>query len=187
MQKNTGPPTAEQMLLVQGIYERYRAMIYKFAKGRTRDESEADDVVSETLLRLFRNADKLRDMHEGEIIDYTVQTVLSAAGDLNRKHRSEQRRFRPLDEEDLPDYEPDPAERYTERETELRLRRHLWETLSELKEADRVLLVGKYLEERSDEALARQLGVKAASIRMKLTRARARARKIMQRKEVGDE
>ena len=33
MPRDPGPPTREQMLLVQGVYERYRAMIYKFAKA----------------------------------------------------------------------------------------------------------------------------------------------------------
>lgn len=189
MPRSTGPPTREQMLFVQGIYQQYRSVIYKFAKARTRDESEADDVVSETLLRLFRNADKLRDMHENELIDYTVQTVFSAASDLNRRHRTEMKYFRVLDDDEaaFSEYEPGPEERFTEREAEQRRYARLYETLSELKAADRLLLVGKYIEEQSDEVLARQLGVKVSSIRMKLTRARTRAKRIMQRKEAGDE
>ena len=188
MRRNTAPPTREQMLLVQEIYERHRAVIYKYAMARTRDAAEADDAVSEALLRLFRNADKLRDMCDGEIVDYTVKTVLSAAADIGRRSKAEQKRLRALDESDseLPDPEPGPEEHIAEREAEKRTYRHLQATLDELRESDRVLLIGKYLEDRSDEELAQLLGVKASSIRMKLTRARMRAKRIMERKEGGD-
>ena len=189
MRRSTGLPGREQMLLVQGIYERNRAVIYKYAKARTRSETEADDVVSETLLRLFRNADTLKGLCEKEIVDYMVQTVFSAAADLGRRQRAERKRFRGLDEAEMAFWavEPDLEERFAEREEEQERYRRLWETLTELRETDRLLLVGKYLEERSDEDLARQLGVKASSIRMKLTRARGRARRIMEGKEAGND
>ncbi len=187
MTGNTGPPTEEQLRFIQGLYSSYKSLIYKFARARSRNEAETDDVASETLLRLFRNADRLMELHEKELIDYVTQTVLSVAADHNRKNRAEDRRFTPLEEESLGSAaEADPEDALVERETEDALIRNLYETLDELSEADRRLLVGKYMDCLSDEALARQLGVKAASIRMKLSRARNRARKRMERKEAED-
>ena len=98
MPRNTGPPTAEHLRFVEGVYERYRPLIYKFSVARSRDPSEADDAVSETLLRLFRNAGTLMGLHEKELVDYIVQTVCSVTADRARKHRSEERRLTSLDE-----------------------------------------------------------------------------------------
>lgn len=184
--RNAGPPTTEQMLFVQQIYERQRGLFYKIAMERGRGEAEADDIVSEALLRLFRNADRLRGLHERQLVDYIADTLRSSAVDLERRRRSEARRFVSLEEDDAPLLaDPDPESRFVERESESLLIRHLYETLSELRETDRLLLVGKYMEGASDEELARQLGVKTSSVRMKLTRARARARRLLERKENG--
>lgn len=184
--RNTGPPTTEQMLFVQSIYERYRGLIYRIALERARDPTEADEIVSESLQRLFRNADTLRPLHEKQLVDYLADTLRSVAGDFERRQRTESRRLVSLESEFTPPHAADPETELVERESENALIRRLYETLDELSETDRRLLVGKYMQGASDEALARQLGVKAASIRMKLTRARNRARKIMERKEVGD-
>ena len=184
--QSTGPPTAEQMQLVQSLYERYKGLFYQVASERARDGAETDDVVSEALLRLFRNADRLRGLEERALVDYIADTLRSVATDFGRRHGTERRLFFSLEEDDLPAMpEPGPEERYLLREGEQSLRRHLRETLLELSETDRALLVGRYYENATDEELARQLGVRPASIRMKLTRARKRARRILERKEGG--
>lgn len=54
---------------------------------------------------------------------------------------------------------------------------HLMEKLSP---EDQLLLHGKYIEGRSDQELAEQLGCKTDSIRMKMLRARKRAFRILQ-------
>lgn len=175
------------MRLVQTIYEKYRGLIYRLAMERARDKMEADDIVSETLQRLFRNAETLQSLREKQLVGYLGKTVHAVAVDTVRSNVSVSRRlisyedeYEPADE--YPGVESDLLERESERLTIKRL----YETLAELSETDRLLLVGKYMEDASDEALARQLGVKAASIGMKLTRARRRARKIMERKEAVD-
>ena len=57
------------------------------------------------------------------------------------------------------------------------------QALEELSDDDRALLLGKYASGRSDEELARMLGVRPDSIRKKLHRARQRAQRIILRKE----
>lgn len=51
-------------------------------------------------------------------------------------------------------------------------------------ESDRLLLEGKYFLELSDKELAQQVGCKPSSIRMKLTRARRNALKVIADREV---
>lgn len=186
MARSTGPPTARQMRFVEELYRQYRPLMYKYARGRNRGDDEADDIVSETLERLFRHADTVMGLNELQRMNYIVLTVKSAAEDLRRRREARERRFTRADEEDLIGFGPE--EMYIERESEDGLIRHLYETLEELSETDRLLLVGRYMRGLSDESLARQLGVKVSSIRMKLTRAKRRARRILEGKEAdGDE
>ena len=181
LSRSTGPPTAEQMWFVEGLFRKYRALMYKYARGRDRDQHEADDIVSEALKRLFRNADTLMALAEYQQSDYIVTTIRSVVGDHYRRRKTQERFHAQLGEEDIID--PGLEEDFIERESRDTQIRHLYETLDELQETDRLLLTGKYMSGLSDEALARQLGVKASSIRMKLTRARKRARRILEGKE----
>lgn len=59
------------------------------------------------------------------------------------------------------------------------LREQLAAVLEEISNDDRVLLEGKYILQYSDETLAMVLNCKVSSIRMKLTRARRRALKLI--------
>lgn len=168
------------MRYIAELYEKHRALMYKFAIGRNHGKDEADDIVSEALQRLFRHASKLMTMAELQRLDYIVLTVKSVAEDHYRRRQVIERRSQQVREEDLID--PGLEDFFIERESRDIRSRILYETLAEVSEADRVLLVGKYMQNLSDEVLARQLGVKPSSIRMKLTRARKRARSIMERK-----
>ena len=58
---------------------------------------------------------------------------------------------------------------------------------SQLSKEDQLLLEGKYLLEYSDPELAQLLGCQSASVRMKLTRARRRAQKLLKKEGVLDE
>lgn len=176
------------MLLVQSIYERHKGIMYKIAREHVREPADADDAVSNALLRLFRNAAKVRQLSGRALVTYIADTVRSAAVDGERRHRTEQRLFVSADTDDYGPAETAPSveEAYAAQErAETRLR-HLREALDELPEPDRALLIGKYLDGESDAMLASRLGVKPASVRMKLTRARDRARRIIERKEDGD-
>lgn len=174
------------MLFVQGVYERHKGIMYRVARAHVREQSEADDAVSDALMRLFRNAGRLRGLSERAIVDYVAEAVHSAAIDNERRRRTERSRLVSADADALEAngfYTMKSAEerRDEERRQELLLAR-LREALGELSEADRTLLVGKYIDGESDEALAARLGVQTASVRMKLTRARKRARRIIERK-----
>ncbi len=186
LKRDTGPPTAADMQLVQSIYERHKGIFYQIAMARARTPADADNVVSEAILRLFRYAPKLAELSEKALVCYVADTVFSASADLYRRQRSEDRRLVSADDQMPEVFLPGPEEEYAERETEERLRRYLAEALEELPESDRTLLIGKYVHGRRDAELAEALGVKPDSVRMKLTRARNRARTIMARKEAAD-
>ena len=68
MSRNTGPPRQEDMLLVQELYERHKGIMYKIARENVREPADADDAVSNALLRLFRNAPKLRQLGDRALV-----------------------------------------------------------------------------------------------------------------------
>lgn len=184
MHRSTGPPSRDDMLLIQHIYQRHKGILYQLAYSVTGSEMDADDAVSEAILYLFRRADRLRQLPEKALLSYAAKTVRSMATDIARRQRTEQRLFTSLDGAvfEPPDHAADPQARVlTEAEHAL-----VRETLAELSDTDRLLLVGKYVYGCRDGILARQLGVKPSSIRPKLMRARKRARAIMERKEAED-
>lgn len=185
MSRLTEPAPGADRELVRAIYEQHKGVMYRTARANVRDQAEADDVVNDALMRLFRNAGKLAGMERRAVAVYVADTVLSAAVDNERRHRAERRHTEAAPVTVPEEYIPGPEAGLLEREERSGRVLLLREALGELSEADRVLLVGKYVEGASDRALAERLGVKPASVRMKLTRARQRIRRIMERKEAG--
>ena len=115
-------------------------------------------------------------------------TVRSVAFNSERRKRTERRRLVDADVSELESVEfmPSYEEQFIEAEVHRDRLRYLRESLAELDETDRELLVGKYIAGQNDDELARRFGIKPESVRMKLTRARRRVRKMIERKESGN-
>ena len=115
------------------------------------------------------------------MVAYVVYTVRNTAINRLRKQSKERDRrvsFDELDQEYSLPLTLDELLILAENHRELVA---LWR---ELPEVDRLLLDGKYFLELSDAELAQQVGCKASSVRMKLTRARRNAMKAITDKEV---
>ena len=179
--RNNDPPAAADMRYIEELYRRYRGIMYKTALARAPTPADADDVVSEAVLRLFPHTDTLRALPERALIGYIAETTRRVAIDMGRRRSLESALFT-APGGPVPDALPGPEEAAV---TEARLQL-LQETLSELRAPDRALLTGRYLENKSDEELARELGVKPSGIRQKLSRARKRAAAIMRGKEADE-
>lgn len=184
--RTTRPPSAEGLRAAAELYEKHKGMMLKTAADHLRDETLAEDAVHDAVLRLAQRGARLRDMSEAEAARYAKLTVRSAAVDLERRLHRE--RLEALEE--TPDAlltDPGtPEEDYIARDTEARRLSLLPLVLDRLPPADRELLIGKYILDQSDEALARSLGVRPKSLLMKLTRARRKARILLERMESAD-
>mgnify|MGYP002626274011 CR=1 FL=1 len=183
MSRTQRPASSADREIVRVIYEQHKGVMYRTARANVRDQAEADDVVNDALMRLFRKADKLAAMDRPAVAAYVANTVFSAAMDNERRHHAERRRTERACTVMPDETVPGPEEGFLEHEERSDRVRLLHEALEELPEADRVLLVGKYVEGVSDQMLAARIGVKPASVRMKLTRARQRIKRIIERKE----
>ncbi|HYL40702.1 MAG TPA: sigma-70 family RNA polymerase sigma factor [Candidatus Binatus sp.] len=71
---------------LEGLYERYGAMAYALALRITRDGSAAEDVVQETFLGVWRNADRY-ELGRGSVRTWLLSIVHHRAIDLLRRRR----------------------------------------------------------------------------------------------------
>ena len=178
--------TAADMRFLSELFERHKGVMYKTALDMgLRDETEKSAAVHEALVRLSDKLDVLRglgDKGQAAYMATVVRNVILSAAD-NR--RIERRYVIDTDVSELVCLASDrsPEDEYIEREAHRRRLESMWQALDELSETDRRLLIEKYIDGRSDAELARSLGVDPSSIRMKLTRARRRAQRIILRKE----
>ena len=181
------PARDTDMALVADIYERHKGIMYKTALECIGDDSDKSVVVHDAIVRLAEHADTLRRLNDSALAVYVAATVRSVALNRERRKALERRIIMDVDISEVDDIDSGPTyeERFIEAEAHRDRLRYLREALSELSDTDRELLVGKYMSGESDEALARRFGVSPESVRMKLTRARRRAKAIIERKESG--
>lgn len=182
----TVPSDAEYLA---ALYERHVGVMYKTALECLDDDDAKDAVVHDALLRMYGKIAVLRALDERAVPAYIASVVRHVALERRRRQNTERRRFVPADLTELSELPSGHSleDDYAEREAHGERLRRMWEALGELSDGDRDLLIGKYASGKSDAELARMLGIKPESIRKKLTRAKQRARRIILRKEAGEE
>lgn len=171
---------------IEALYEKYRGLMFSTAY-RYGGEEDAEVVVNEAILRLARHVDTLRRLNEAALAVYVACTIQSVALNINRRRGTERRHTAERELSELTDLSagPGPEEQFLEREARAERLRLLREALAELKEADREILSEKYFANASDAALAAKYGISESGVRVRVSRARKRARALLERKEGG--
>lgn len=80
------------------LYEKYHNLMYHRAYEILNDEQIAEDAVSEALIKLAINIDKVGEAESTSAKAFTMQIVEHTAIDLYRKRRKEMERYRDLEE-----------------------------------------------------------------------------------------
>lgn len=143
-----------------GLYRAYAGDVRRFALFLSGDASLADDIVSETFIRMW-NARARVDLA-------TVKAYLFAiARNLYLHERRQAKRLAPIDA-DMSDPQPDPQQRMSAR---LELGAVL-EALQTLPEVDRSAVLMRADAGMSYEEIARTLGTSVAAAKVKVHRAR---------------
>lgn len=97
---------------IDELFARYETRLRRWAHGRlpaqARGALDTQDLVQETLLRVFHHLPGFEPRHPGAFRDYVWTTLWNAVRDLARKHR----RRGPSDplEDDVPGHAPSPLE-----------------------------------------------------------------------------
>ena len=178
--------TSDEEIIIT-IYKRCEARIVMTARWYVKDEEIAEDIVQEALEKLGDKADILRTMDERAQNAYLKRMVEWCARNYLRDHRKDSEFLSQGDFEEetklLRDPGASPEEQILKRE---KLDAY-WNALNRLPTLDRELLVGKHFLELSDEELAKIANCKPENVRMRLTRARKRAQKLLKEGGYDDE
>lgn len=163
----------------ESIYNHYKLLMYQTARRYTSNQADLEDIMQDSVERLLRKTHRLMAIPSCALAAYIVYTVRSVAINLRRHQSVVKQHSIPLDvnEQDTfesPHLSPDKIVEKLDVHKQLSL---LWDKLSE---EDQDLLYRKYIADQTDEELAAIYHCKKESIRMKLTRARRRAMKLLE-------
>lgn len=170
------PPAGEQAFFEE-LYQRYSRLMWDTARKYVSSQSDAEDVMQDALERLLRRLPRLMVVPRCALGTYVVYTVRSVAVNFMRHQAVVSSRTQPFaDEEDCGEDVRDCPQEVLERREALRGLTEVWPLLSE---DDRAILYGRYILDQTDEELAETFDCKPGTVRVKLTRARRRALKLM--------
>ena len=168
------PITPEDKAFFQRFYEENKGLLFYIANQYAASPADCEDITQDAALRLMGNIATLKELNRYKAAKYIALTVRSAYLDLEKRRRSTQEI--PLDETVLEALlEQDP---YLSRDP-IDLRLELIHLKQSLSKKDWLILEGKYILGYDQEELAAILGISPDSVRMTLSRARAKARSIL--------
>ena len=159
------------------VYLKHRALMLKVAWRYTNDESQVDDIVSESCVALIRHLDSLKTMEEKTLRIYITTTVKNKAIDCYRKRQREIANKAPITEKVLEQIEDTISfDRKIEVQLEIDMVKRL---LLSLPEREREVLKLKYFEGKDNTQISEILGVAENSVRRYLMRARSALKTIL--------
>jgi len=148
------------MISFQDLYESYVSEVYRFSLWLTGDSQEAEDITSETFVRVW--------VHLGKIRTETLKAYLfTISRNIHLGHRRKRKRQVAL-EDDHPDPFPGPEERTL---THIALDRVL-KTLQAYPEIDRAAFVLRVQHELPYDEIARILDLSSPAAKVKVYRVR---------------
>lgn len=170
------PISGDQQFFLR-FYEEYKTFLYYIAGQYTASSAERDDLTQEALVRLLQHTDTLRQMGPAETATYIALTVRSAFLDMQRRLGHEVL-VEPYG--DMLDIllsrqslgAPDPDARLAVQRLRSGLSRRDW-----------LVLEGKYILGYTHEELSALLGVDRQTMRSVVSRAKKRAREILNKKK----
>ena len=162
------------------LFIRYQRLMYHEAFKITHEKYAAEDAMQNALVRLIDKIALLRTLDETKLINYIITAMKNSA--YNYMARDVKPDFSFDELRDVCDG-VDERELIDERIDMYFLMHTLASVWPQLDERSRYLLEGRYILEKSTDEMARDLSIKPESVRMALTRARRRARQLMNSKK----
>jgi RNA polymerase sigma-70 factor (ECF subfamily) len=151
------------------LVDRHERMALGLAYAIVQDPDAAADVTQEAFIRAWR---KIRTLDApARFSGWLAEIVRNAATDHQR--RNGRRKLHPLEELELEETRPSPADALDERETDQRL----GEAIEALDELSRTAVVLRYYQGLSSRQIGELLNLTPAAVDMRLSRARAEIRR----------
>jgi RNA polymerase sigma-70 factor, ECF subfamily len=158
-------------LALRVLYGRHSVRVYRFALRVTRDESLAEDVVSEVFLHAWRGARNFQAKSK-------VSTWLLAIAHNKAKDALQRRRHEYLSDDDAAAIE-DPADNPEATFSKKERGALLQECLTKLPAAQREVIDLVYYHHKSVEEVAQIVGVQAATVKTRMFYARSRLAQML--------
>jgi RNA polymerase sigma-70 factor, ECF subfamily len=158
-------------LALKVLYGRHSVRVYRFALRVTRDESLAEDVVSEVFLHAWRGARNFQAKSK-------VSTWLLAIAHNKAKDALQRRRHEYLSDDDAAAIE-DPADNPEATFSKKERGALLQECLTKLPAAQREVIDLVYYHHKSVEEVAQIVGVQAATVKTRMFYARSRLAQML--------
>ena len=163
----------QQEDVYRALFMKYDSYVYTIVWNRISNvgtREDAEEVVSDVFLALFRNFDKIED---GKLESYLRKLAIRTAIDKYRQLTSRHE----LPVEELPDA---PSDEDIEADHEqAAMRRTLLEAISSLGEPDSRIILYKYFYDCSAGEIGRLVGMNQIAVRKRLSRARTKLRKLL--------
>ena len=175
-----------QRKFMENIYKLYYVEMKKKALSIVDNETEAEEIVQESFVKLIKRVDTLINIDTNKLPAYLMATVKNSAINFI-KHKSYESSFIVYSDEDdvverLPDEEGIP-ERILSHKEDLEI---LARALPLLPERDLRLLEAKYILDLTNEEISKQFNIAPGSVRTYIMRARKRAYLLFLKEEKVD-
>jgi RNA polymerase sigma-70 factor (ECF subfamily) len=158
----------DKSLTFHRLYERYAQDVYRFAYWLCGDRDDAQDIASETFVRVWT-----------AVKDWRTETVkaylLTIARNLYLKNLHRKDRFLTIDEE-IADEANRPDKKI---EVDLYIS-HVLNALKQLSEIDRTVLIMKAEKDLTYQDISQVTGLSVSAIKVKIFRSRIKINKILQ-------
>lgn len=162
--------------LFPDLVQRYQGALYNFGKRMCAEPRDAEDMVQDTFLNVFKYISGFR--HETQFRNWLYRLATSACSKKRRRSKYAPDRelsldeFLPADEAEMASHTPAWATKPLDRVLNEELGHTLRNAILELPENYRVVLVLRDIEGFSTEESAQILNLSAANIKVRLHRAR---------------
>jgi len=164
---------------MEKLYWEYRKLVYYKVLKIVSNPWDAEDIVQTVFVSLVEKADLLQTLDRNRLISYIITTAKNTTYSYLRKEK--RKIIISFDEqENLWSNElvsPDTTDSALLKEATAKELSLAW---SKLDEKNQWLLEGRYIEGYTNEYIAEELGIKFDSVRMLLSRARQKLKKVLQ-------
>lgn len=163
---------------MQDLYHSYQRLMYYMVQKYIASPTEREDIVQDCLEKLITKVDILKGAPPPVLARYISVTVRNTAISFLKRRGRESAAVVSLEdvEEGAAAERGSPLERDILRREEIQEFRTIWKQLDE---ETKMALEGRYILGYDDKELAELLDCKPDSVRMKLTRARRKAKMLM--------
>ncbi len=169
----------EQKEEFERLFKLYRDGMLRYAYSFIRDEELAEDIIQEAFIKVAGCMDKIREMEDKHQKNFLFVIVKNCSIDCIRRMKREWMQTSRLEDEEILADGEDVLQVICEGEQ----KRFLHEEIAKLKKAYQEVLVLKYIEELTDEEIARKLDISKENVRIRIYRAKKALAKAIRPEE----